>query len=108
MLSAPKPLKPRRRYELCLLILFFVEGVADGVQIGFRLTHDRAGNTRENVLQTLGRVDAAKRPGRVADDAGRLAQERTLAVRARGDIDGVLQYAGNGAVVLRRDEDDAR
>src|SRR6185503_15919939 len=43
-----------------------VEGVANAVQVDFRLAEDRAGNTRQDVLQMLGRADAAERSGGVA------------------------------------------
>ena len=38
-----------------------VEGVADAVQVDFGLAEDRAGNARQDVLQMLGRADAAER-----------------------------------------------
>ena len=38
-----------------------VEGVADAIQVDFGLAEDRAGNTRQDVLQMLGRADAAER-----------------------------------------------
>src|SRR6185437_7490157 len=57
-----------------------VEGVADAVQIDLGLTHDRAGNPRQDVLQMFCGADPAERSRRVADDADRLAEERTLAI----------------------------
>src|ERR1700730_12132629 len=50
-----------------------VERIANPVQIGFRLSHDRARNARHDILQLFCRVDAAERPRRGADDADRLA-----------------------------------
>src|SRR3954471_15712586 len=84
-----------------------IEGVAHPVQIGLRLLHDRAGNARQDVLESLGGTDAAERARRVRDNADRLAVERALAVGPRGDVDGVLQNARDRAIVFRRDEDDA-
>jgi len=55
----------------------------------------------------FGSADATERSRRVADDADRLAEERTLAVGTRSDIDGVLQNAGDRTVVFGCDEQDA-
>jgi hypothetical protein len=65
------------------------------------------GNAGQNLLQMLGCTDTTKRARRIADDANRLAEERALSVGARSDVDGVLQYAGNRAVVFRGDEQNA-
>src|SRR5436309_1627350 len=67
-----------------------VEGIADAVQIDFGLAQDRTRDTRQDVLQMLGRADAAEGTGRVADNADRLSEKRALAVGARADVDGVL------------------
>ena len=88
----------------CALV---VEGVADAIQVDFGLAEDRTGNARQDVLQMLGRADATERARRVADDADRLAEERALAVRARADVDGVLQHAGDRAVIFGRHEQHA-
>src|SRR5215475_1202319 len=77
-----------------------IEGIANAIQIGLRLSHDRTGNARQDVLQMLGRADAAERSGRVGDDPGRLAEKRALAVGARANVDGVLEHAGDRAVVF--------
>src|SRR6185437_8279742 len=45
-------------------------------------------------------------PGGSADDRCRLAPQRGLAVRPGGPVDGVLEYARDGAVVLRRRHQD--
>src|SRR5690348_10349948 len=84
-----------------------VEGVADAVQIGLGLAHDRSGNARQDVLQSLGCADAAERPRGVGDDADRLAEERAFAVGPRADIDRVLEHARDGAIIFGRHEDDA-
>src|ERR1700759_4574249 len=55
-----------------------VEGVADSVQINLWLAQDRAGDARQDILQRPGGADATQRSRRIADDAGRLAQERAL------------------------------
>src|ERR1700686_2978187 len=36
-----------------------IEGIANAVQIGLGLAHDRPANTRQDVLQSLGRIHAA-------------------------------------------------
>ena len=41
-------------------IALVVERVADTVQIDLGLPHDRAGNARQDVLQSLGRADARR------------------------------------------------
>src|SRR6185369_3118796 len=74
-------------------LALFVEGIADSIQVDFRLAQDRTRDAREDVLQMLGRADATERSGRVADNADRLAEERALAIGARADVDGVLQHA---------------
>src|SRR3954447_5247225 len=84
-----------------------VEGVAAAIHVDFGLAEDRAGNTGQDVLQMLGGTDATERAGGVADNADRLAEERALAIGARGDVDGVLQHAGDRAVVFRRHEQHA-
>jgi hypothetical protein len=84
-----------------------VEGVADGVQVNFRLPHDRPGNSGQDVLQVFGGADTAQWPRRIADDADRLAEERALAIGARSDVDGVLQHPRDRTIVFRRDEQHA-
>src|ERR1700747_2630464 len=56
-------------------LALLVEGVADRVQIGLRLAHDRTGNTWQRVLQVICRADAAERTPRVRDDRDRLDNE---------------------------------
>src|ERR1700753_183298 len=65
-------------------VALVVEGVSNGVQVGLRPAHDRTANTREDILQTLGCVDAAERPRRITGNADWFADERAFAVRARG------------------------
>src|SRR6478752_10738462 len=88
-------------------LAFVVEGIANGVQIGFRLPKNWAGDTRQDMLQMLGRVDAAERTRRVANDADRLAEEGALAIGARADVDGVLQDARDRADIFGRHEQNA-
>jgi hypothetical protein len=50
--------------------------------------------------------DRAEHPGAGADDGDRLALEGVGGERARGPVEGVLELAGEGGVVLgRRDQD---
>jgi hypothetical protein len=51
-------------------------------------------------------AEAADGAGRDADHRARLAAPDALAVGTRADVDGVLQHAGDGAVVLWSDEED--
>jgi hypothetical protein len=81
-------------------VALVVERVPYHGQIGLGLPHDRTGNARQDVLQTLGRVDAAERPRRIGDDAGRLAEERTLAIGTRRDIDGVFERLYSGVTKI--------
>ena len=54
----------------------------------------------------LGCRGADGAPG-CADDAGGLAVEGVLAVGARRPVDGILEHAGDRAVVLGRDDQHA-
>src|SRR5215813_4562622 len=49
-------------------------------------------------------AEAADGANRAADDSRRFAFPGALAVRARRDVDGVLEHSRHRAVVLRRDE----
>src|SRR5262249_33849637 len=59
------------------------------------------------LAQMMVRPEPADRALRNADDAARLAVDPVLAVRARGDVDRVLEQARHAAVVFGRDEENA-
>lgn len=61
----------------------------------------------EHVAQVLLSQGGADGSGGGAEDAGGLAAPHALAVGARAVVEGILEDAGDGAVVLGGDEDDA-
>ncbi len=84
-----------------------VEEAVLGGEEHFGLAERRHVEIRQDRAQVLLGAGGADRADRDAEDAGRLAAPRALPVGPRGVIEGVLQHAGDRAVVFRRDEDDA-
>ena len=67
------------------------------------LDHPRAGDA-ERLARLVVRPHAAVLAQRRADDRQRLVLQRAVAERPRQPVDGVLQHAGDAAVVLRGDD----
>src|SRR5690606_30298851 len=70
-----------------------VQGVV-GVDEGFGLTHGRHVEVGQHIAQMLLRQGGTDGTDRGADDARRFSGPGALAIRARGVVDGVLQYTG--------------
>ena len=73
----------------------------------FRLTQGLHVQTSEDIAQMLLRHGGAAGAGRSAQYAGGLAGPGALAIGARGMVDGVLEHAGDRAVVFGGDEQQA-
>src|SRR5205823_550297 len=67
-----------------------------------RVAYDAGAGDPEDAAQVLLRPEGAELSLAGADDRDRPVEEGSVPLRARGPVDGVLQAAGDGAVVLRR------
>src|SRR5262249_7593807 len=81
-----------------------IDAFAKRPEVRFRLLHRRHVEVGQRLAQVVIGAEAADGADRAADDSRPFAFPGALAVRARRDVDGVLEHARHRAVVLRRDE----
>ena len=77
-----------------------VEELGGFANVGLGLRHRRHVEEYERLPQMVVRAERANRSGRNADDRPGLAAPCAVSVRARADVDRVLEHAGHAAVVL--------
>src|SRR5205814_2031041 len=79
-----------------------VEELGGFANVGLGLRHRRHVEEYQRLPQMVVRAERANRSGRNADDRPGLAAPCAVSVRARADVDRVLEHAGHAAVVLGR------
>src|SRR5207342_2240882 len=76
-------------------------------QIGLGLLHHRHVEEDAGLAQLVIGAEAADRPWRGADNRGRLLVPDAPPIGPRADIDRILEYARDAAIIFRSTEQDA-